>query len=160
MTAPTGSMDSKANPREIPMPTQPEAAVQRAATAIENVITHGGDHTEAARAALEAAQPSVPMAVRAARLLLTQWDLLPVVHAAWKNPPEPFCGNPDGFGPGGHATKTLAVTCQACTDKFGFTEDQLAEFDRRTREGLPAGYVGYKPVRTPTGWEFEEHVHG
>jgi hypothetical protein len=120
------------------MSTPPEAAVQRAATAIAEVILRGGDHVEAARAALEAAQPSLAMAVRAARLLLTKWDLLPVVHAAWKEPLEPFCGHPEGFGPGGHATKTLAVTCQDCMDKFGFTEDQLAEYDRWTREGVPA----------------------
>jgi len=141
------------------MPTPPETTVERAAAAIADVILRGGDHTEAARAALEAAEPSVPIAVRQARLLLTKWDLLPVVHAAWKEPLEPFCGNPDGFGPGGHATKTLAVTCQACMGKFGFTEDQLIEYDRISREGFPPGYVSYHPVRTDTGWEFEEHVH-
>lgn len=99
------------------------------------------------------------MAERAARLLLTKRGELPEVHAAWKEPPEPFCGNPEGFGPGGHTTCTLRVTCQACNDKFEFTEEKLAMWERWTREGLPAGYVTYHPVRTATGWEFEEIVH-
>jgi hypothetical protein len=153
-------MELKPDPEEALMSTQPEDAVQRAAAAIASVIMRGGDHIEAARAALEAAQPSPAMAERAARLLLTKRGDLPEVHAAWREPLEPFCGNPDGFGPGGYSTHTLRITCRACTDKFGNTEDQLAEWERRAREGLPPGYVGYKPVRTPTGWEFVEHVHG
>jgi len=81
--------------------------------------------------------PSPAMAERAARLLLTKAGALPEVHAAWREPLEPFCGNPAGFGPGGYSTHTLRITCKACTDKFGNTEDQLAEWERWTREGVP-----------------------
>lgn len=142
------------------MTAQPETAVDRAARAIADVIKSGGGYTEAAIAALEAAQPSPAMAERAARLLLTKSGDLPEVHTAWKEPLEPFCGNPDGFGPGGHTTNVLRVTCQACNDKFGNSEDQLAEWERWAREGLPPGHRGYHPVRTATGWEFVERVHG
>jgi hypothetical protein len=107
----------------------------------------------------ETTQPSPAMVARAARLLLTKRGELPEVHAAWKEPLEPFCGNLDGFGPGGYSTYTLRITCQACNDKSEITEEQLAEWERWTREGLPAGYRTYKPVRTATGWDFEERIH-
>jgi hypothetical protein len=90
---------------------------------------------EAARAALEGAQPSAAMAERAARLLLTEAGELPVVHVAIGKPQRPLCGNPDGPGPGGYTSLTLAITCQGCMDAHGFTEDQLAEFDRWIQEG-------------------------
>jgi hypothetical protein len=81
--------------------------------------------------------PSGAMAIRAARLLLTRRGVLPEVHTAFGEPLRPLCGNPEGFGPGGHAALTLEITCQGCMDRHGFTEDQLAEYDRWTREGIP-----------------------
>ena len=123
-----------------PVP-ESETAVGRAAGAIAELLDlDTGDSIRAAVAALEAAKPSPAIAERAARLLLTQKGELPVVHAAWKEPLEPFCGSPDGFGPGGYATFSLRVTCQACNDKFGFTEDHFAMYDRWTREGVPADH--------------------
>lgn len=116
-----------------------ETAVDRAAAAIADALDLDADDAyRAASAALEAAQPSPAMAVRAARLLLTKAGVLPEVHTAFGEPLRPLCGNPEGFGPGGHATLTLEITCQGCMDRHGFTEDQLAEFDRWAREGIPA----------------------
>lgn len=120
------------------MTAQPETAVERAAVAIAAVLDlDADDSTKAARAALEAVQPSPAMAERAARLLLTEAGVLPVVHTAIGNPKRPLCGNPDGPGPGGYTTYTLRGTCQACKDVLGFTEDQLAEWERWGREGIP-----------------------
>ncbi len=76
---------------------------------------------------------------------------------AFGDPPRPWCGNPEGFGPGGHTTYVMATTCKGCV---GFTEAELAKYDRWGREGLPPGYRTYKPVRTSTGYEFVEHIHG
>ncbi len=116
-----------------------EPAVQRAAGAIAIVILRGGDHAEAARAALEAAQPSPAMAEREARMLLTEKGILPEVHTAFGDPLRPLCGNPEGFGSGGYATtSTLEITCQDCLDRHGFTEDEFAKFERWAQEGPPA----------------------
>ena len=136
------------------MSTQPEAAVERAAAAIAEVIMRGGDHTEAARAALGAAQPSPRMAVRAAKLLLTEKGVLPVVHCGdLQNPPRAIC-KVDDPGPGGFMFNLFDVTCPDCVT---VTEDQLAECDLWIREGIPAdrripGWQVVAEARAARGW--------
>lgn len=85
-------------------------------------------------------RPSEAMAIRAALLLLTQAGILPEAHVGLGDPLRPLCGKHEP-GTGGYTTNLLHVTCQGCMNLAGDTEEQLAEWERWTREGIPEGHA-------------------